>query len=302
VAKGADGRALVSPEVYVLIPLARQEDTTQLANVVVRGVSDQVWQVRNNIQITQGAKPVSGQTQVCLGKKVADRYNKHVGQTLHFGGRDWSIACEFTAGGSAFESEIWGENEQFMPVFRGQVFQSVTMRLSDPGAFEDAKRAIEADKRITVDVHRESDFYEQQSQLLGLILKVLAYVITSIMAVGAVFGAVNTMYAAVATRAPEVGVLLTLGFRPWHVTVSFLLESAFIATIGAVVGCVLALPVNGIVASTTNWASFSEIGFSFRVTPGLLLSGMIFGVLMGVLGGFFPALRAARMPVVQAIR
>src|SRR3989441_9073121 len=125
---------------------------------------------------------------------------RSIGETMRFAGRDWTVVCHFAAGGSAFESEVWGENEQFMPVFRGQVFQSVTLRLSDPGAFEEAKRLLEGDKRMTVDVHPESDFYVQQSQLLGRILRILAYLITSIMAIVAVFGAVNTMYAAVASR------------------------------------------------------------------------------------------------------
>src|SRR6266511_1664479 len=189
-----------------------------------------------------------------------------------------------------------------MPVFRGQVFQSIAFRLRDAGAFEEAKRALEGDRRITVDAHRESAFYAQQSQLLGRILRILALLITSIMAVGAVFGAVNTMYAAVASRAPEIAVLLTLGFRPRSILASFLAESALIAAAGGMVGCLLALPMNGIVTSTTNWASFSEIAFSFRITPALLLAGVIFAVVMGMLGGFFPARRASKVPVVQAIR
>src|SRR3989475_11523371 len=189
-----------------------------------------------------------------------------------------------------------------MPVFRGQVFQSITMRLSDPGAFDEAKRSLETDKRMTVDVHRESDFYVQQSQILGRILRILAFLITGIMAIGAVFGAVNTMYAAVASRAPEIGVLLTLGFHPRSVLASFLAESAIIAAVGGAVACLFALPINGLVTSTTNWASFSEIAFSFRVTPLLLLNGFLFAVVMGLIGGFFPAWRAARLRVVQALR
>jgi len=303
VAKGSDGRPLASPEVYVIVPLAQNGDTMALKNVVARGVSDQVWTVRANLRIEQGKRPESGHAEVCLGKNLVGRFeHTAVGESLHFGGRDWTVVCHFSAGGSAFESEIWGENEQFMPVFRGNVFQSLTLRLSDPAAFEDVKRAWEGDRRVTVDVHRESDFYMEQSELLGRILRILAWLITSIMAVGAVFGAVNTMYAAVASRAPEIGVLLTLGFRPRSVLLSFLVESAFIALVGGIVGSLLALPVNGIVTSTTNWASFSEIAFSFRITPGLLLSGVIFAVVMGVIGGFFPAWRAARMPVVQALR
>ena len=303
VATGADGRPLVSPEVYVLIPLGKVFDTTQVANVVVRGVSDQAWQVRNNVKITAGQRPTSGRADVCVGSRLTQRFpHTQVGQTLRFAGRDWNVVCNFTAAGSAFESEIWGENEQFMPVFRGEVFQSITFRLKDPGAFEEAQRAMQADKRMTVDVHRESAFYAQQSQLLSNILSFLAIVITAIMAVGAVFGAINTMYAAVASRAPEIGVLLTLGFKPWTVLVSFLAESAFIALIGGILGCLFALPINGIVTGTTNWSSFSEIAFSFRITPLLLGVGIAFAVLMGVIGGFFPALRAARLQVVQALR
>jgi len=304
VAAGSDGRPLASAEVYVLIPLSRRgEDTTAVANVVVRGVGEAAWTVRNNIQVVAGERPRSGRTEVCVGRKMAQRFpNTGVGETLRFGGRNWTVVCQFTAGGSAFESEIWGENEQLMPVFRGEVFQAVSIRLADPAAFEEAKRALEADPRLTVDVHRESSFYAEQSQILGRILEILATVITSIMGIGAVFGAVNTMYASVASRAPEIAVLLTLGFHPRSVLLSFLIESALIALIGGVIGILLALPVNGIVTGTTNWASFSEIAFSFRITPGLLLAGMVFAAVMGTLGGFFPAWRAARMPVVQALR
>jgi hypothetical protein len=303
VAVGLDGRPLVSPEVYVLVPFGRLGDTTALTNVVVRGVSERAWDVRANVDVVAGRRPATGRQEICVGTRIVGRFSgTGLGESLRIAGRDWTVACHFAARGSAFESEIWGENEQFMPVFRGEVFQSVTFRLRDPAAFADAKRALEDDRRVTVDVHRESDFYVQQSQLLGRILRILALLITGIMAVGAVFGAVNTMYAAVASRGPEIAVLLTLGFHPRSVLASFLAESAIISAVGGAVGCLLALPINGIVTSTTNWASFSEIAFSFRVTPGLLLAGLGFGVVMGVLGGFFPARRAAKLPVVQALR
>jgi ABC-type lipoprotein release transport system permease subunit len=304
VATGGDGRPMVSPEAYVVIPLPRKgHDTTGLANVVVRGVSQAAWSVRNNIKLTAGRRPESGKAEICAGEKMAGRFDHTaVGDRLRFAGRDWAVVCRFTANGSAFESEIWGENEQILPVFRGETFQSVTFRLKDPAAFEEAKRTLEADKRVTVDVYREADFYTQQSRLLGRILEILALMITSIMAIGAIFGAINTMYAAVSARSSEIAVLLTLGFHPRSVLASFLAESALIAAVGGVVGALLALPVNGIVTSTTNWASFSEIAFSFRVTPGLLLAGFGFAVVMGLIGGYFPARRAAKMPVVQALR
>jgi putative ABC transport system permease protein len=303
VALGADGRPLVSPEVYVLVPLPRPTDTTAVANVVVRGVSDQAWTVRANVQLIAGARLHTGRSEVCVGQKLLGRFDHlGIGETLRFAGRDWTVVCHFSAGGSAFESEIWGENEQLMPVMRGEVFQSITFRLRDPAAFDEAKRSLESDQRLTVDAHRESTFYAQQVGILGQMLKYLAIGITSIMAVGAIFGAVNTMYAAVSSRTPEIAVLLTLGFPPRSVLASFLIESALIAAVGGVVGSLLVLPINGIVTSTTNWSSFSEIAFSFRITPLLLGLGLSFAVVMGVLGGFFPAWRAARLPVVQALR
>ncbi|MGN6391684.1 MAG: ABC transporter permease [Gemmatimonadales bacterium] len=303
VARGSDGRALASPEVYVVIPLGRMGDTTQLANVVVRGVSEQAWQVRSNVAVYEGTRPSTGKNEVCVGKRLVGRFpGTGLGETMHFAGRPWTVTCHFAAAGSAFESEIWGENEQIMPAMRREGFQSLAFRLADPASFDDAKRLLEADKRVTVDVYRESAFYAKQSELLGNILRVLAIMITGIMAVGAIFGAVNTMYAAVASRAPEIAVLLTLGFRPRSILASFLVESAVIAAAGGVVGCLLALPMNGVVTSTTNWANFSETAFSFRVTPGLLLAGLVFAVVMGTLGGFFPARRASKVPVIQAIR
>jgi putative ABC transport system permease protein len=304
IATGADGRPMVSPETYIVLNIRRMEgDEFAVANVVARGVSDKAFDVRRNIKIIEGQRFASGQSEICVGSKLKGRFaNVNVGDVLRFSNRDWKVVCRFTAEGSSFESEIWGENEQFQSVFRGGNFQAVTFRLKDPGAFDEVKRSFLADQRVQVDAHRESEFYASQSELLGNILRVLAIMITSIMAVGAVFGAVNTMYAAVSSRTPEIAVLLTLGFHPRSVLASFLAESALIALAGGIIGCLLALPINGVVTSTTNWASFSEIAFAFRVTPQLLLAGIIFAVVMGVVGGFFPARRASKLPVIQALR
>ena len=304
VATGQDGRPLASPETYLVLNIPRAGgDSFAVANVVARGVSEKAFELRQHVKITEGRKFASGQSEICVGKKLVGRFaNVAVGQTLRFANRNWSVVCNFSADGSGFESEIWGENEQFQNVFRGNAFQSVTFRLKDPASFDEVKRAFLADQRLQVDAHRESEFYANQSAILGNILRFLAIVITSIMAIGAVFGAINTMFAAVTSRTPEIAVLLTLGFHPRSVLASFLAESAVIALLGGIIGCLLALPINGVVTSTTNWASFSEIAFAFRVTPQLLLSGVIFAVVMGVIGGFLPARRASRMPVVQALR
>jgi len=304
IATASDGRPLVSPETYIVLNLQRPGgDPFAVANVVARGVSDKAFEVRRSIKIVEGRRFTSGQSEICVGAKLQGRFEHvNVGDVLRFSNRDWKVVCRFTADGSSFESEIWGENEQFQNVFRGQSFQDVAFRLKDPASFDEVKRTLLADQRLQIDAHRESEFYASQSELLGNLLRFLAIMITSIMAVGAVFGAVNTMYAAVSSRTPEIAVLLTLGFHPRSVLASFLVESAVIALLGGVVGCLLALPMNGVVTSTTNWASFSEIAFAFRVTPQLLVAGIVFAVAMGLIGGFFPARRASKLPVIQALR
>ena len=302
VAVGSDGQPMVSAETFVVVPLQRAGDGV-LANVVVRGVSPRAFDVRKGIRIAEGRTFRSGAREVVVGSSWARRFpNSAVGNTLEFGGAEWTIVGHFTAGGSSFESEVWGENEQFMPVFRGEVFQSITFRLADPSAFAGVKATLEGDSRLFVDAEREHTFYENQSQMLGQVLRFLAIFIASIMAIGAVFGAVNTMYAAVASRGPEIGVLLTLGFRPRSVMASFLMEAILISIVGGVIGCLIALPINGLVTSTTNWSSFSEVAFAFRVTPALLLNGMIFAVVMGIVGGLLPARFAARQQVAEALR
>jgi ABC-type lipoprotein release transport system permease subunit len=245
----------------------------------------------------------SGASEIIIGRRIAERFvNMDIGDSLEFGGRKWAVVGHFGADGSGFESEVWGENEQFMPVFRGQVYQSVIFRLAPGTSIEEAKRALESDPRIQVSVRDEQDFYTSQSGILSTTLRIMAVFISAIMSVGAIFGAINTMYAAVAARSSEIAVMLTLGFRPRSILASFLAEAGVIALIGGVLGCLFALPINGLATSTTNWQSFSEVAFAFRVTPMLLLYGLVFSLVMGLLGGLFPAWKAARMPVVEALR
>lgn len=301
VARGEDGRSLVSPEVYVLISLERT--TGGEALVVARGIDPDAFRVRKNVQIVAGRMLSPGAPEILIGKNIVDRFdNTAIGDEIRFANRDWTVVGHFAAGGSSFESEIWGENEQFMPAFRGEYFQTITFRMADPSAFESVKARLESDPRLRVDAHREYDFYAGQSAMLSWILNFAAVFVAGIMAIGAVFGAINTMYAAVGARAPEIAVLLTLGFRPSSVLSSFLLEATLIALLGGLLGCLFSLPINGIVTSTTNWQTFSEVAFAFRITPDLLLLAMIFAGVMGLVGGFFPARRASRQPVVQAAR
>lgn len=302
VARDGQGPPLASAETFVVVPLQRVGGGG-MANVVARGVSPAAFQVRKDIQLVEGRPFQSGAREIVVGTAWVKRFpHSAVGDSVRFAEQSWKIVGHFSAGGSSFESEIWGENEQFMPVFRGQVFQTITFRMKNPGDFEGVKAAIESDPRLNLDAFREKEYYESQSASLSQVLSFIAIFVAGIMAIGAVFGAINTMYAAVASRGPEIGVLLTLGFRPMSVMGSFLLEAVLLATLGGVIGCLLALPINGLVTSTTNWATFSEVAFAFRVTPGLLLNGMIFAVVMGVLGGLLPARRAARQQVAVALR
>ncbi len=301
VARGSNGQPLVSREVYVLISLDRLDGRDAL--VVARGINPEAFDVRKNVKIIAGRPITPGSPEILVGKSIVGRFTgTEIGGKINFANRDWTVVGHFEAGGSAFESEIWGENEQFMPAFRGEFFQSMTFRMTDASAFDEIKQRLEADPRLPVGAHREFDFYANQSYLLTRILNFAAVFIAAIMAVGAIFGAVNTMYAAVGARAPEIAVLRTLGFRPGSVLASFLMEAALVAILGGLLGCLMSLPLNGIMTSTTNWQSMSEVAFAFRVTPDLLLAGLLFALVMGVIGGFFPARRAARQPIVEVAR
>jgi putative ABC transport system permease protein len=198
---------------------------------------------------------------------------------------------------------VWGDAAVLAPAFdRSGYFQSLTFRMKDPSRFGAVKQELEADPRLQVQVKREDQFYSAQSELLTNIIRFMGIFITGIMAIGAIFGAMNTMYAAVQQRTREIATLLVLGFSPVSVMLSFMFESIFLALLGGVIGCLLALPVNGIGTSTTNFQSFSEVAFAFRVTPEALIAGLVFATAMGVLGGFLPALKAARQTLAISLR
>jgi putative ABC transport system permease protein len=218
-------------------------------------------------------------------------------------GQTWKVVGIFTAGGSAFESEIWGDAELMLPAFDRPGYQSLAFRMTGPDQFDALKKRLEEDPQLEVQVQRESEHYAKQSKGLRDILTTLAVFIGGIMSVGAVFGAINTMYAAVGSRTREIGTLLAIGFTPGSVLRSFIVESLLIAGLGGVIGAILAFLIsNGRSTGTTNWDSFSELTFKVAVTPQIVLAGIIFALVMGLIGGFFPARRAARMPVAEAVR
>jgi putative ABC transport system permease protein len=244
-----------------------------------------------------------GSAEVIVGRGLVGRMrDTSIGNKLRFGQQDFTVVGHFEADGSVYESEVWGDAEPLMSVFRGPVFQSITLRLSNAGAFNGLKARVEGEPRLQLTPKRESDFFAEQSSMLGTVLRFMAFFVTIIMATGAIFGAINTMDAMVAARGREIALLQTLGFKPRSVMVSFLIEAMFLALIGGVLGCLLALPINGIQTSTTNWQSFGEVTFAFRVTPAILVQALVFAVFMGLVGGLLPAWRASRQVVALGLR
>jgi putative ABC transport system permease protein len=300
VARAPDGQPLASAELLVVINTPRRGSGAP-ANVTVRGVTPRSLALRPGIRLEEGRFFRPGLNEIVVGSLIAKRF-RHCGygDTLHFSGRDWKVVGVLDGRGTAVDSEIWGDVELFMQVFDRPVFQSVTLRLNDPSHLDALARRIDADPRLALQVKREDVFYRDQAGPLGTLLRFLGLFITSILSLGAVFGALNTMYAAVGARTKEIGTLLALGFSRGAVLASFLLESVLLALLGGAVGCVLALPVNGITAGTSH--DFSELAFRFTVTPTILLLGLGFAALMGLLGGFFPARKAASRRIVEALR
>ena len=301
VARAPDGSPLATAELVVVWNLPRRSGTT--TNVVVRGVAAKSLALRPSVKLGQGRMFRSGVDEIVVGKLVAERFqNCGLGDRLRLSGREWTVVGVLDGHGTSYDSEIWGDVELFMPVFDRPVYQSATVRLADRSQFEALEKRLEADPRYNLQVRREDEFYAAQSGLLANLLRSLGLFVTIIMAFGAIFGALNTMYAAVGSRTKEIGTLLALGFSRGAVLFSFLIESVLLCLIGGAVGCLLALPVSGFTTGTMSFSTFSELAFRFQITPGMLLAGLGFSAVMGLVGGFFPARKAASMPIVEALR
>jgi putative ABC transport system permease protein len=301
--RGAGGMPLLSAEVVLITSL--QQKNGVYALVQLRGVSERALEVRGTVKIARGRFFRPGIAEVVVGNNVAHLYRDCVpGGTIHFGGRAWTVVGILDAGGSAFDSEIWCDAILLNQTYNrpGSFYQAVTVTMASPDALFEFRRMLTTDPRLTVDVEREIDYYERQSQVVTTMIRVLGFMVVVIMGIGAVFGALNTMYSAVAARYREIATIRSLGFGSGSIIISFLCESIFIALIGGVIGCLAVLPLNGFTASTLNFQTFSNLAFAFQVTPDLLLQGMLFALLMGIGGGLLPAIRAARLPVAIALR
>ena len=302
VATGADGRRLVSKESVILITLPKR-GSGQATNVTTRGMGEAGIALRPQVKFIHGRRFERGAAEVVVGKSLAERFeNTAVGSVLRFGGREWRVVGIFDSAGAAFDSEVWADADQLMQSFRRQAYSTVVARLVDGLAFDAVKARLENDPRLTLDVKRERVFYEDQSQALSKFISYLGLTLSVIFSVGAMIGAMITMYAAVANRVGEIGTLRALGYRRSAVLGAFLFESVLLGAIGGVVGIALASFMQFIEISTLNWQSFAELAFTFTLTPRIALSSFAFAILMGVLGGFLPAARAARLSIVDALR
>lgn len=302
ITRDGGGQPIASPELVVIISLPRIADN-QPANVPLRAVGPRAFEVRESLSIVEGRRLTPGTREINVGRLAVGRFaGLTLGSEVKFGSQAWTVVGIFEADDASFESEVWGDVNLMMPAFQRNEYQSVTAKLTDEGAYESLAAAIAADPRVQMTVRRERDYYAEQSQVMTTVIRVFGTFVTLILSVGAMFGAMNTMYAAVAYRTREVGTLRALGFSRTRIVTAFITESIVLALVGGVIGCVLALPVNGLSTGTTNMASFSEVAFKFRVTPGLLAAGLAFAALMGAAGGLLPALRAARIPVSRALR
>ncbi|HJT01753.1 MAG TPA: ABC transporter permease [Terriglobales bacterium] len=295
---------LVTQEVVGVVPFPLVSTGTD-ANVQIRGVSPNVLRIRTFAKIVQGRMFVPGLTELVVGKNASRTYaGLTLGNTVNFAGGRWKVVGVFDAGGSAFDSEVWCDGRILAQVLKRpeNIFQSATVRLASADSFQRFKDAVTSDPRMNVDVIREIDYYAKQSTTMTRLITVLGGLVAAIMAIGAIFGALNTMYSAVAERGREIATMRALGFSAWNVVLSFLFEALLISFVAGLVGCLAVLPLNGLTTNTMNFQTFSNVAFAFRITLSLLVLGVLFGLIMGVLGGMIPALRAAFRPVAAALR
>lgn len=303
IARDAEG-PLVTQEVVGVMPFPLITTGTD-ANVQVRGVSPNVLRIRTFTKIVQGRMFEPGLYELVVGKNATKTYaGLKFGDTVNFSGSTWKVVGIFDAGGSSFDSEVWCDSKLLNEVLKrpDNIFQSVTVHLTSPGAFQQLKDSLVANPQLNVDVIREIDYYAKQSTAMTTLITVLGGLVAAIMAIGAVFGALNTMYSAVSERGREIATMRAVGFSSWNVILSFLFEALLISFAGGILGCLAVLPLNGLTTSTMNFQTFSNLAFAFKITFSLLLMGVLFALVMGIMGGVFPAIRAARRPVAQALR
>lgn len=303
IAKSPDGQPLISPEPVVIINLEIKKGG--VSNITVRGVSKMVYQLRPEVKIISGRLFNPSLRELIVGKSINKKFEgTNIGDRIKFAGDEWTIVGIFEANGSGFESEFWGDYQQLLNAFnRGNSVSTLTLKLDDMKNFDAFKNIFETDKRLLpFEAKIEQKYFEEQSELLAGFIRILGIFITVIFSFGATIGAMITMYAAVANRTVEIGTLRSLGFNRRSILFAFLTESLLIALIGGAIGVFLASFLQFFSISTLNWNSFSELAFSFSLNPAIIILSLSFALFMGILGGFLPSVRAARLNIVSALR
>jgi len=302
IAYGPKGQRLLAKEAVVLIALPKK-GSGQPSNVILRGIEEDSLLLRPQVKLMKGRLPRMGSSEVIVGSSIARGFKgAEMDKTLYWAMRDWRVVGIFDAGTSGFSSEIWGDVDQFMQAFRRPGYSSVIFRLSDPSEFQNMKSRVESDPRLTLEAKRETKYYAEQSQMMAKFLRILGMSLTIIFSLGAIIGAMITMYSSVANRIAEIGTLRALGFRRRDILIAFLLESLLLGFLGGLSGILFASLMQFITISTVNFQTFSELAFRFTLSFEIVYRGMIFSLIMGFVGGLLPALRASRMVIVDALR
>jgi putative ABC transport system permease protein len=306
IARAADGTPLVSREIVVLNSLrkrAAEGELGSLSNVVIRGLLPIGVTLRPQVKLVEGRMFRPGSTEIVVGKNVAEQFEgAQIGQVLSFAQRKWLVVGRFDGQKSAFDSELWGDAEQLMQSFRRVNYSSALAKLVDTNQFDALKADVENDVRLSLDVKREQIFYEDQSRALSTFITILGSVLSVIFSIGAMVGAMVTMSSSVANRTSEIGTLRALGFQRRNILVAFLTESLLLALVGGLLGLIFASFLQSLTISTLNPQSFSQLAFGFLLTPAIVIKTIIFSLIMGLVGGFFPSVRAARMKIVDSLR
>jgi putative ABC transport system permease protein len=304
VARDAENAAIASAELFVIVDIPKKTTNTA-ANVPLRGVQEQAFKVRDNIRIVEGRMFDPGKNELIAGRAAQSQFaGLDVGSTIKLGQSEWTIVGAFEDGGSVSESELWCDVHILQQVYhRGNSYQSMRVKINDAGSLAEFKAAVASDPRLVVAIQSEEEYYAGQAESLTKFIKFVGYPIAILMAIGAIFGSVNTMYSSVSARTREMATLRALGFGNVPIVVSTLVESVLLAFVGSLIGAVLVyLVFNGYTVSTINGQSFSQVVFAFSVTPELLWQGMNAEIWIGLIGGIFPAVHTVRIPVVTALR
>ena len=303
VVRSADGRPISSKEVVVIINLAKV-GTDGISNVTVRGVEEAAFQLRPQVRVVEGRMFQWGAREIIVGAGITNRFvGARIGEKVKFGGDLWTVVGMFDTEGSGFDSEIWGDLNQIADAFKRSSFSTVTFRMNNPENITELTTAFDADNRLQHFIaKREKKFFEEQSEMMATFIRILGIFITIIFSTGATIGAMITMYGAVANRIVEIGTMRALGFYRRSILIAFLAESCFLSFAGGLLGLGLASLLQFFTISTLNLGSFTELAFSFALSPSIVVASLGFSLLMGLIGGFLPAVRAARLDIIHALR